>query len=106
MFPIILLWFALLPIVVGFIYAAAAWYSLSRPILFTVGGILEGYIVATAVMYWALSPLASIGVSGVVAPGASMNPLAPYERVIIGVPIVVLLQLFAMYCTHRAIVQS
>jgi hypothetical protein len=105
MIPIILIWFALLPIVVGFIYSAAAWYSLSRPILFTVGGILEGCIAAAAVLYWALAPLTAVGVSGVVNPAAPMNPLAPYERVIIGVPIVVLVQLFAMYCTHRAIVQ-
>jgi hypothetical protein len=97
---------AALPVVIACIYAGAASRTLPRPILFTVGGTFEGYIIAAAVMYWALAPLTSIGISGA-APGmATPSPLAPFERVVLGVPIIVALQLFSMWVTHRALVHT
>ena len=106
MLSVLLILLAALPVLVGFIYTAAAWHSLSRPVLFAFGGIFEGYIATAAVLYWALSPLTSIGISGTVTSDTAACPLSPYERVIIGVPIVVALQLLAMWLTHRAVVQS
>jgi hypothetical protein len=97
---------AVLPIVIACVYAGAAGRTLSRPILFTIGGAFEGYIIAAAVLYWALSSLTSMGISGS-APGmAAPGPLAPFERVVWGVPIIVAAQLFAMWVTHRALTHS
>jgi len=94
---------AALPLVVGCIFAAIAWPSLSRPVLFTIGGIVEGYIVLGAVLYWAMMPLTTIGISGV-APGETpAGPLEPFGRLLFGVPIAVSLQLLAMWATHRAV---
>jgi hypothetical protein len=106
MLPFILIPFAALPIVVGGIYSAAAWHSLSYPMLFTLGGILEGYIVAGAVLYWAFPPLTSMGVAATVPGVLPPSLLAPFERVVWGAPIVVVLQLLAMWCTHRAVAHS
>ena len=94
---------AALPIVIACVYAGAASRTLSRPVLFTIGGAFEGYIIAAAVLYWALSPLTSMGISGS-APGmATPGPLAPFERVIWGVPIIVVAQLFIVWVTHRGL---
>jgi len=94
---------AALPIVIACIYAGAASRTLSSPVLFTIGGAFEGYIIAAAVLYWALSPLTSMGISGAASGMAAPGPLAPFERVIWGVPIIVVAQLFAMWVTHRAL---
>lgn len=97
---------AILPIVIACIYAGAASRTLGRPALFTIGGALEGYVITAAVMYWALTPLTSMGITGA-APGmAAPGPLAPFERVIWGVPIIVAGQLVAMWVTHRALGHS
>ena len=96
---------AVLPIVIACVYAGAASRTLSRPVLFTVGGAFEGYIIAAAVMYWALSPLTSMGISGAAAGMVTPGPLAPFERVILGVPVIVALQLLVMWATHRALGQ-
>jgi len=91
-----------LPLVVAAIFVAVAWPSLSRPVLFTVGGIFEGFIVLGAVLYWAFAPLTSVGISGVAPGEAPAGSLAPFGHVLIGIPIAVSLQLLAMWATHRA----
>ncbi len=93
---------AALPIVIACVYAGAAIRTLSRPGLFIIGGAFEGYIITAAVMYWALSPLMSMGISGA-GPGMTPGPLAPFERVIWGVPVIVVGQLVIMWVTHRAL---
>jgi hypothetical protein len=94
---------AALPIVIACVYAGAASRTLSHPALFAIGGAFEGYVIAAAVLYWALSPLTSIGISGSMPGMPVPGPLAPFERVIWGVPIIVAAQLFAMWVTHRAL---
>jgi len=104
MLPTLVVTFAVMPILVAGLYARGIRNTIRRPGLFLVGGIFEGYLVVAAVLFWALEPLTSIGVSGV-PPGdpSAAGPLDPYGRALAGIPIAALLHLFALWCTHRGV---
>jgi len=105
MLPAALFAFALLPLVVAAIFSAIAWYSVPRPMLFAVAGTIEGYVVAAVVLYWALLPLTTIGISGASSGGTPAGGIAPFHRLLIGIPIAVTLHLLVLWGTHRAMLK-
>ena len=105
MLPVAVIAFALLPLVVGTIFTAIAWPSVARPVLFAVAGTLEGYVVAAAILYWALLPFTTMAITGEPSGRTPPGPLTPFHRLLFGVPIAVTLHLLAMWCTHRVMVK-
>lgn len=98
----LLITYLALPILIGGSFAARKWQSLRRPRLFLLGAIFEGYLAVAAVLAWALEPLTTMEVAGV-APGdpAAAGPLDGFERLLAGLPIVVIAHVFALWVTYR-----
>ena len=99
--------FVLLPILVTTLYVSRVRRTIRRPGLLALWGIVEGYLVVAAVLYWALLLLISIGVSGQSAGGSPAEGSPDiYFRPIAGIPIAALLHLFVLWCTHRGMAKA
>ena len=100
--------FALLPILVTTLYVSRVRSTIHRPGLLAILGIVEGYFVVAAVLFWALRPLISIGVSGQPSENSSDWGLHDdiYYQPIAGIPIAALLHLLVLWCTHRGMART